>query len=109
MAKMKVHVKKGDLVQIITGKDSGKKGKILNVDPQKGRVIVEGLNIVKRHMRPSRVNPQGGITEIEAPLDSSNVMIFCEKCKEPVRINKVFLSDGKKVRVCNQCGEQFDK
>lgn len=109
MAKIKVHVKKGDLVQIITGKDAGKKGKVLNVDPQKGRVIVEGLNIVKRHMRPTRVNPQGGITEIEAPLDSSNVMIFCEKCKEPVRINKVFLADGKKVRVCNQCGEQFDK
>jgi large subunit ribosomal protein L24 len=109
MAKIKVHVKKGDLVQIITGKDAGKKGKVLNVDPQKGRVIVEGLNIAKRHMRPTRVNPQGGITEIEAPLDSSNVMIFCEKCKEPVRINKVFLADGKKVRVCNQCGEQFDK
>ncbi|MGI6145197.1 MAG: 50S ribosomal protein L24 [Clostridia bacterium] len=109
MAKTKVHVKKGDLVQIITGKDAGKKGKVLNVDPQKGRVIVEGLNIVKRHMRPTRVNPQGGITEIEAPLDSSNVMIFCEKCKKPVRINKVFLADGKKVRVCNQCGEHFDK
>jgi len=109
MAKIKVHVKKKDLVQIITGKDAGKKGKVLNVDPQKGRVIVEGLNIVKRHMKPTRVNPQGGITEIEASLDSSNVMIFCEKCKEPVRINKVFLADGKKVRVCNQCGEQFDK
>ena len=109
MAKTKVHVKKGDLVQIITGKDAGKKGKVLNVDPQKGRVIVEGLNIVKQHMRPTRVNPQGGITEIEAPLDSSNVMIFCEKCKKPVRINKVFLADGKKVRVCNQCGEHFDK
>ena len=109
MAKTKVHVKKGDLVQIITGKDAGKKGKVLHVDPQKGRVIVEGLNIVKRHMRPTRVNPQGGITEIEAPLDSSNVMIFCEKCKKPVRINKVFLADGKKVRVCNQCGEHFDK
>lgn len=109
MAKMKVHVKKGDSVQVIAGKDAGKKGKVLNVDPQKGRVIVEGINIVKRHMRPTRVNPQGGITEIEAPLDSSNVMIFCEKCKEPVRINKMFLADGKKVRICNQCGEQFDK
>ncbi|HHY06178.1 MAG TPA: 50S ribosomal protein L24 [Clostridia bacterium] len=109
MAKIKVHVRKDDLVQVITGKDAGKKGKVLNVDPQKGRVIVEGINIVKRHMRPTQVNPQGGITEIEAPLDSSNVMIFCEKCNAPVRINKMFLANGKKVRVCNQCGEQFDK
>lgn len=109
MAKMKIHVKKDDLVQVITGKDTGKKGKVLKVDPQKGRVIVEGLNVVKRHMKPTRVNPQGGITEIEAPLDSSNVMIYCEKCNKPVRIKKIFLADGKKVRTCHQCGEQFDK
>lgn len=109
MAKQKIHVKKNDLVQVITGKDAGKKGKVLKVDPVNGRVIVEGVNIVKRHMRPTRVKPQGGITEIEAPLASSNVMIYCERCKKPVRINKLILADGKKVRVCNQCGEHFDK
>ena len=109
MTKLKIHVKKGDIVQVITGKDAGKKGKILNVDLQKGRVIVEGINIVKRHMKPTQAKPQGGITEKEAALASSNVMIYCEKCKEPVRINKNILADGKKVRVCNQCGEQLDK
>lgn len=109
MAKLKIHVKKGDMVQIITGKDAGKKGKVLNVDPTSGRVVVEGVNIVKRHMRPTKAKPQGGITEIEAAIASSNVMIYCEKCKEPVRINKRILADGKKVRLCNQCGEQFDK
>ena len=107
--KPKIHVKKGDMVQVITGKDAGKKGKILSVDQQKGRVIVEGINIVKRHTRPTRNNPQGGIMEREAALASSNVMIYCAKCKEPVRINKKFLADGKKIRVCNQCGEEFDK
>jgi large subunit ribosomal protein L24 len=109
MAKPKIHVKKGDLVQVISGKDSGKKGKVLNVNTQKSRVVVEGLNIVKRHTRPTQANPQGGILEMEAAIASSNVMIYCEKCKEPVRINKKFLSDGKKVRICNRCGEQFDK
>ena len=107
--KPKVHVKKGDMVTVITGKDAGKKGKVLSVDPQKGRVIVEGINIMKRHTKASRQNPQGGIMEREAPMASSNVMIYCSKCKEPVRINKRFLADGQKIRVCNQCGEEFDK
>jgi len=108
-AKQKVHVKKGDTVQVITGKDAGKKGKILSVDPDKGRVIVEGANIAKRHTKPTRGRPQGGIIEKEAPLASSNVMVYCSKCKEPVRINKKILADGKKIRICNQCGEEFDK
>lgn len=109
MAKPKIHVKKGDTVQVITGKDSGKKGKILTVDTQNSRVVVEGLNVVKRHTKPTQANPRGGIIEKEAALASSNVMIYCDKCKEPVRINKKILTDGKKVRICNQCGEQFDK
>ena len=109
MTKPKVHVKRGDTVQVITGKDAGKRGKILSVDPEKSRVIVEGVNIVKRHTKPTQKMPQGGIVEKEAPIASSNVMIYCSKCKEPVRINKKFLADGQKVRVCNQCGEQFDK
>ncbi len=107
--KPKVHVKKGDTVQVISGKDAGKKGKILSVEPAKSRVVVEGINIIKRHTRPTRTNPQGGIMEREAPMHSSNVMIYCSKCKEPVRINKKILADGKKIRVCNKCGEEFDK
>ena len=107
MEKLKIHVKKGDMVQVITGKDAGKKGKVLNVDPTSGRVVVEGVNIVKRHMRPTKTKPQGGITEIEAAIASSNVMIYCEKCKETVRINKRIMADGNKVRLCNQCGEQI--
>ena len=107
--KTKIHVKKGDMVQIITGKDAGKKGKILSVDTAKSRVIVEGVNIMKRHTKPSRGKPQGGIVEQEAAVASSNVMIFCGKCKEPARINKKILADGKKIRVCNRCGEELDK
>lgn len=107
--KHKLHVKKGDVVQVITGKDAGKKGKILSVNPDKARVIVEGVNVAKKHSKPSRGRPQGGILEIEAPIASSNVMVYCSKCKEPVRISKKILADGQKVRTCNQCGEEFDK
>ncbi len=109
MSKLKIHVRKGDMVQVITGKDAGKKGKILSVDLDKGRVIVEGANIAKRHTRPTKGKPQGGIVEQEAGIASSNVMIYCSRCKEPVRISKKILADGKKLRICNQCGEEFDK
>jgi large subunit ribosomal protein L24 len=99
------------MVQVISGKDAAgqKRGKVLSVDRDKGRVVVEGVNIVKRHTKPAQGRPQGGILPKEAPIDSSNVMIYCDKCKAPVRINKKFLADGKKVRICNKCGEQFDK
>lgn len=107
--KQKLHVKKGDQVQVISGKDAGKKGKILSAEPVKGRIIVEGINIAKRHTKPTQGRPQGGIIEKEAAIASSNVMIYCPKCKEPVRINKKLLADGQKIRVCNQCGEEFDK
>ncbi|MBE3571579.1 MAG: 50S ribosomal protein L24 [Moorella humiferrea] len=108
MAPVKVHVKKGDLVMVITGKDAGKKGKVLSVDRTKGRVIVEGVNIVKRHTRPTPKMPQGGIIEKEAPVASSNVMLFCSKCNRPTRIGKQFLADGTKTRVCKKCGEVID-
>ncbi|MCL6612218.1 MAG: 50S ribosomal protein L24 [Peptococcaceae bacterium] len=101
----KVHVRKGDTVLVTTGKDKGKKGKIISVDPEKSRVIIEGVNIVKRHARPTRKVPQGGIMEKPAPVHSSNVMLFCTKCGNPTRIKKKFLEDGKKVRVCKECGE----
>lgn len=108
MAKAKIHVKKGDTVVVITGKSAGKKGKVIEVLPKEGKVVVEGANIVKRHTRPTQQAPQGGIIEKEAPMASSNVMIFCPKCNGPRRINKD-MAGSKKVRVCNKCGEAFDK
>ncbi|MDN5344410.1 MAG: large subunit ribosomal protein [Clostridia bacterium] len=108
MTAPRVHVKKGDLVMVITGKDAGKKGKVLSVDPAKGRVIVEGVNIVKRHTRPTQKMPQGGIIEKEAPVASSNVLLFCSKCNRPTRIGKQFLADGTKARVCKKCGEVLE-
>ena len=104
----KVHVKKGDTVLVITGKDAGKKGKVLGVFPKEQRVIVEKVNIVKRHSRPTRSLPQGGIIEKEAPIHSSNVMIFCGKCNNPTRVGKRILTDGSKVRICKKCGEVLD-
>lgn len=105
MTKPKVHVRKGDTVLVIRGKSAGKKGKVLEVQPAKSRVIVEGVNKVKRHTRPTQRNPQGGIMEREAPIHSSNVMLYCTKCNRPTRVGKKFLEDGKKVRQCKHCGE----
>lgn len=102
-----MHVKKGDLVVIIKGKDIGKKGKVLSVDQEKGRVIVERINLVKRHTRPTRQVRQGGIIEKEAPVVAAKVMLFCSKCGRPVRSGHRFLPDGKKVRVCRRCGEEI--
>lgn len=103
----KVHVRKGDTVVVITGKDAGKKGKILEVHPKTGRVIVEGVNIVKRHTRPSQSLPQGGIIEKPAPIHSSNVMPYCSKCERPVRVAKR-IDGNNKERICRKCGEVLD-
>jgi large subunit ribosomal protein L24 len=106
---MGFRVKKGDNVLVITGKDKGKSGKILKVFPKKNRVIVEGLNRIKRHMRPTKKNPQGGIIEMEAPLHISNVMIICPNCNRQTRIGTSFLQDGTKIRICKKCKEPLDK
>ena len=106
--KVKMHVKTGDVVQIITGKDAGKRGKILSVDTAKGRVVVEGANTVKKHLKPTQTNPQGGIIDKPGSIDSSNVLLYCSKCRKPVRHGKAF-QDGAKVRVCKRCGEAFDR
>jgi len=100
---VKTKLKKGDQVQIIAGKDKGKKGRVLRLDRITERVIVEGLNMVKKTQRPKNQNDKGGIIEIEAAIDASNVMVICKKCG-PTRLgNKV---DGeKKTRVCRKCGE----
>ena len=105
----KLHIRKGDTVTVISGKDAGKKGKVLAVESKKGRVYVDKLNIIKRHTKPTQSNPQGGIMEKEASIDASNVMIFCSKCDRPVRIAKQQLDNGKYVRVCSKCGTVFDK
>lgn len=101
--KQKMHVKKGDLVMVITGKDAGKKGKVLEVFPKKGRVVVEKVNIVKRHTKPTQSLPQGGILEKEAPIASSNVMLFCPECNNVTRVS-VKETEAGKVRVCKKCG-----
>ena len=106
---MAIRVKKNDKVKVITGKDKGKTGKVLFVDKKKMRVIVEGLNIVKKAKRPDQQNPKGGIIEIEAPIHISNVMVVCPKCGQAVRVKKKTLEDGKRVRICGKCGEVLDK
>jgi large subunit ribosomal protein L24 len=103
-----LHVKKGDTVMVVTGKDKNKTGKVKQILPKKDGVVVEGLNMVKRHTR-ARGNEPGGIVEKEAPLHISNVMVYCGKCKKPVRTKINVLDDGKKARVCVKCDESFDK
>ncbi len=104
----KLHVKKGDTVKVLSGKDKGKQGKILRAIPAKERVVVEGVNIVKKAQRPTQQNPQGGITTMEAPLNVSNVMLVCPKCNEATRTGKRVNEAGKKVRVCKKCGQDID-
>jgi len=104
----KVHVKTGDLVYVLTGKDKGKRGKVIKVFPDKGRVTVENVNIVKRHTKPRKADQQGGIIEKEAPIHSSNVMLVCPRCDKPTKIGKQILENGQKVRVCKKCKEVID-
>ncbi len=105
---MALRIRKGDLVQVMTGKEKGRRGKVLRVDPEKNRVYVEKVNLVKKHQRPTERNPQGGILEKEAPIHISNVMVVCPKCDKPRRFGVKFLSDGSKVRCCKKCGEVFE-
>jgi large subunit ribosomal protein L24 len=107
--KRKLHVKKGDQVVVIAGKDKGKKGRILEAYPSEERVLVEGVNLVKRHTKPNAAYPQGGIITKEAPIHVSNVMILDPKTGEPTRIGKRILADGTKVRYAKKSGEIIDK
>lgn len=104
-----MHVKKGDNVIVITGKDKGKKGRVLASYPKKDRVLVEGINLVKKHARPSQVNPQGGIITQEASIHVSNVSLIDPKSGKPTRIGYKVLDSGKKVRVAKKSGEVIDK
>jgi large subunit ribosomal protein L24 len=108
MVKDKCRIKKDDKVKVTTGKDRGKIGKVLKVIDKKSRILVENVNTVKHHTRPSAKNRQGGILEKEAPIHWSNVMLMCSKCVKAVRIKTKQLEDGKKVRVCPKCNEMID-
>ena len=109
MAKFDVlPVRKNDLVQVSAGKDKGKRGKVIRVIPKTHRILVEKINLVKRHTKPGRVSQQGGILERENPLHVSNVQVVCAKCDKAVRTGRSFLADGRKVRVCKTCGEIID-
>ncbi|RKQ85559.1 50S ribosomal protein L24 [Brockia lithotrophica] len=103
-----MHVKKGDEVIVISGKDKGKRGRVLAVYPKKNRVLVEGVNVVKKHMRPSPKNPRGGIIEIEAPIHASNVLPVDPKTGKPTRIGYKVLEDGRKVRYAKRSGAILD-
>ncbi|BAU26094.1 LSU ribosomal protein L24P [Aneurinibacillus soli] len=105
--RIKLHVKTGDNVVVISGKDKGKKGRVLAAYPKTGRVLVEGVNMVKKHTRPNPNNPQGGIVTQEAAIHSSNVMIADPKTGEPTRIGHKIV-DGKKVRIAKKSGEVIE-
>ena len=104
---MKLHVKTNDNVMIISGKDKGKSGKVLEVSPKEGKVIVEGCNIVTKHVKPRAMGQQGGIVKAEAPLYACKVMPICPKCGKPTRVGKKVNEDGTKERVCKKCGVTF--
>ncbi len=101
-----MHIKKGDMVIVTTGKELGKTGKVLHTFPLKQRALVEKINIVKRHQRPTQQSQEGGIMELENPLHVSNLMLLCGKCEKGVRIGRKELEDGRKVRICKSCGEE---
>ena len=104
----KGHVKKGDTVLVLSGKDKGKKGKVLSVFPSDGTVLVEGVNMTTKHKKPRNMYQQGGIIHQEAPINSSKVMLICEKCKNPTKVAKRILENGQKVRMCKKCNEIID-
>jgi large subunit ribosomal protein L24 len=103
-----VQIRKNDSVMVISGKERGKTGKVLRVLRDQDGVIIERLNIVKRHSKPRGPQQPGGIVEKEAPIHVSNLMIMCDKCNAPVRIGHKELGDGRKVRVCRSCGEALE-
>ena len=103
-----MQIRKNDSVMVIGGKERGKTGKVLRVVPDKDAVIIERLNIVKRHTKPRGPQQPGGIVEKEAAIHASNIMIMCDKCNAPVRIGHKILADGNKIRICRRCNEALD-
>lgn len=102
------HIKKGDTVMVMKGKESGKSGRVIAVYPKKQRVLIEKVNFVRRHAKPSAQYKQGGIVEKESPVRWDNVMLVCAKCAKPVKISMETIAGGKKVRTCKKCKDQLD-
>ncbi|TAN40011.1 MAG: 50S ribosomal protein L24 [Nitrospirae bacterium] len=101
-------IKKEDTVAVMAGKYKGKNGRVLRVDKTSGKVLIEKINVIKKHMKPSKTYAQGGIIEKEAPIQISNVMLVCPKCSKPTRIGAAVLDGGKKHRTCKKCKEVID-
>ena len=110
MSSLETPIRKNDNVLVITGKDRGKRGRVLRVLPDKNRLIVEGVNMIKRHTRPNpQRNIKGGIVEREASLHASNVQLVCPECNTMTRVGRKILADGRKVRICRKCEGVVDK
>jgi large subunit ribosomal protein L24 len=105
----KLKLRKGDKVLVISGKDKGKSGKILVIFPEKGKAIIEGVNIITKHQKPRSANEQSGIIKKEASIDISNLKLVCPNCGEHTRVSYIVLEDGKKSSICNICGEMLEK
>ena len=103
-----MQIRKNDSVIVIGGKERGKTGKVLRVMPDKDAVVIERLNMVKRHTKPRGPQQPGGMVEKEAAIHASNIMILCDKCNAPVRVGHKTLADGKKIRICRRCNEALD-
>lgn len=104
----KLSIRTGDKVKVIAGKDKGKESRVLATQPYRQRVVVERVNMVKKHQRPTNKQPKGGILEIEAPIHVSNVMLICPSCAQPTRIGRR-REDGTRIRVCKKCGKDIDR
>jgi len=112
--KRKLHVRTGDMVAVVAGNARGARGRIIKAMPTEGRVVIEGVNLVWKHLKPTREHPTGGRIQVEAPIDASNVMHICPNrdCvayDKPVRIRRVFTPEGNKIRVCARCGAEIPR
>ena len=103
-----LHIRKNDIVKVMAGREKGKVGRVLKVDREKARITIEKVNMVKRHAKPGKTNPQGGIIEKEAPLAYSNVLIMCDKCNKPTRIAMTVEASGDRRRACKRCGDVLE-
>ena len=105
---MRSRIRKNDFVVVTTGKDAGKKGRVIKVFPKEGRALVEGINFVKKHSRPRQVDRRGGIIQKEMPVSIANLMLFCLKCEKGVRIGMRVTDSGQRIRICRSCGSEIE-
>ena len=109
MISNKINFRKGDNVLVISGDDKGKKGKIVDIFPKKMRAIIESVNFLKKHVKPTQKVPQGGVIKQEGSLHISNIKLICNKCNKPTTIKRGKIKEGKRARICKKCGEIIDK